>query len=72
MIVYRLVVEVGYREVTLEFQNVEEAGDFAKTFLTHVKVDEKLHKPRISLDVIDSDDEFEYMDTDSVKEDEDE
>lgn len=70
MIVYRIVVEVGYREVSLEFQNIEEAGEFAKSFLTHAKVDEDRHKPKISLEVVDTDEEFKYTDTDSVAEDE--
>lgn len=72
MIVYRICVEVGYNTVDLEFQNIEEAGEFAKSFLTHAKVDKGNRKPKISLDVIDLDEEFEYSDTDSVKEEENE
>ena len=70
MIIYRIVVEVGYNTVALEFQNIEEAGEFAKAFLTHTKVERGERKPKISLDVIDLDAEFEYANTDSVKEDE--
>lgn len=70
MIVYRINIDIGYRSVLLEFKTIEEAGEFAKSFITHVKTSDDRHKASISLDVVDTDNEFEYSDTDSVVEDE--
>lgn len=59
MIVYRINIDIGYRNVTLEFETVEEAGEFAKSFLTHVKSAEARNKASISLDVVNTDNEIE-------------
>lgn len=72
MIVYRINIEVGYRTVVLEFQSIEEAGDFAKSFLTHVKSIDDNKNAKLSLDIINTNLEFEYTDTDSVEDSEDE
>lgn len=70
MIVYRINIDIGYRSVVLEFTTIEEAGEFAKSFLTHIKSAEARNKASISLDVVNTDVEFKYSDTDSIKEDE--
>lgn len=69
MIVYRINIDIGYRHVILEFETVEEAGEFAKSFLTHIKSAESRNNATVSLDVVNTDNEFEYADTDSVVED---
>ena len=72
MLVYRINLEVGYRTVELEFQSIEEAGEFAKSFLTHIKSIDDNKKTTLSLDIINTDLEFEYADTDSIEDSEDE
>lgn len=69
MIVYRINIDIGYRSVVLEFETIEEAGEFAKSFLTHIKSAEARYKTSVSLDVVNTDNELEYADTDSVVED---
>lgn len=68
MIVYRINIDIGYRHVVLEFKTIEEAGEFAKSFLTHIKSAESRNTPTIALEVVNTDKEFEYADTDSVVE----
>lgn len=57
MIVYRINVEVGYRNIVLEFYTSEEAGDFASNFLTHIKSVEDNKKVKLSMDIVDTDNE---------------
>ena len=35
MIVYRVVIKVGYNEAAFEFESLRDAGDFARMVLTH-------------------------------------
>ena len=55
MIVYRINIDIGYRSVVLEFKTIEEAGEFAKSFLTHIKSSEHKNKTTLSLDIVNTD-----------------
>lgn len=54
MIVYRINVELGYRNIILEFPTCEEAGAFASNFLTHIKAVEDNKKVKLSMDIVDT------------------
>jgi len=34
-IIYQVVVKVGYNDAAFEFESIRDAGDFARTILTH-------------------------------------
>lgn len=57
MIAYRINIEVGYRNVTLEFESAEEAGAFASDFLLHVKHVEDDKKLELHMDIVNTDTE---------------
>lgn len=35
MMIYRVVIKVGYNEAAFEFESLRDAGDFARMVLTH-------------------------------------
>lgn len=50
---YRVILKVNYYEAWFEFDTVEEAGEFAKTILTHqVESEDNKRKSMIRLEVI--------------------
>jgi hypothetical protein len=52
---YRVIFKVNYYEAWFEFDTVEEAGEFAKTILTHqVESEDNKRKSMIRLEVIDT------------------
>lgn len=52
---YRVIFKVNYYEAWFEFDTVEEAGEFAKTLLTHqVESEDNKRKSMIRLEVIDT------------------
>lgn len=51
---YRVILKVNYYEAWFEFDNIEDAGEFAKTILTHqVESEDNKRKSTIRLEVID-------------------
>ena len=54
MIIYRINIEVGYREVQLQFNTSEEAGKFAEMFVSHSIPNKNGQKAKLSLEVLDS------------------
>ena len=56
MIVYRLKLEVGYRDVILEFDNAKDAGEFASTLLLHA-TNKSNYICKVSMQVVDTEKE---------------
>lgn len=59
-ILYRVVVKVGYNEAAFEFESMRDAGDFARTILTHQVETEDTKKAlyvKIEVSVCDDDEE---------------
>ena len=48
--IYKVVLTVGYNEAHFEFNNIEDAGEFAKTILTH-SVKSKDSSRKTSVDI---------------------
>lgn len=52
--IYRVILKVRYNEAWFDFDDIESAGEFAKTILTHQVVsDDAKPKTTISMKVID-------------------
>ena len=54
---YRIIYEIGYRQAAFDFQTMEEAGNFAKTLLTHqAKLDMEVEPEKnVRLEVVEVD-----------------
>lgn len=51
--IYRVILKVSYYQAHFDFDNIESAGDFAKTILTHQVDTDDCKKPAsISLKII--------------------
>lgn len=51
-IIYRVVVKVGYNDAAFEFESIRDAGDFARTILTHQVATEDTEKaPYVAIEV---------------------
>ena len=52
---YRVILEVGYNTAWFEFEDITDAGEFAKTLLMHqVSNEDTKHKSKIRLEIIDA------------------
>lgn len=60
---YRVILKVSYNEAWFDFDNIEDAGEFAKTILTHqVESEDSKRKSMIRLEIIDPSAEEENED----------
>lgn len=51
---YRVILEVGYNTAWFDFDDIADAGEFAKTLLMHqVANEDTRHKSRIRLEIVD-------------------
>ena len=52
---YRVILEVGYNTAWFDFDDIADAGDFAKTLLMHqVANEDTKHKTKIRLEIVDT------------------
>lgn len=52
---YRVILEVGYNTTWFDFDDIESAGEFAKTILMHqVDNEDTRHKEKVRLEIIDT------------------
>ena len=52
--IYRVILEVGYNDAWFDFDDISEAGDFARTILTHQSEnDDTRNKRTVSIKLID-------------------
>lgn len=52
--IYRIILSIGYNKAWFDFNNIEEAGEFAKTILTHQSANEdRTKRDSVRLEIID-------------------
>ena len=63
--IYRIYIEVGYRNLAVDFKNSQEAGDFASLLLQHINTEAGEAKSKLAFEIInpeaiDEDNEDDY------------
>ena len=55
MMKYRVILKVGYNEAWFEFNEIQDAGEFAKSILMyHVDCEDTKRKSSVRIDMIDT------------------